>query len=158
MGLDISSSSTGWVLLINNRFYKKEGKYYGLIEPDKNFSLAEKLSFFRLSLVNILENTKPDSVIIEDVFLRLNVGTLKLLSRFSGVAIETVKTILNINPELETVKKVRSQLGTQDKKVVYKLIVDKFKLPWTEKEFNKYNDITDAIALCLFHKEEEKGD
>lgn len=155
LGLDISSTSTGWALLINGRLYTN--KYYGIIAPNKNFSLAEKLSFFRETLVEIINFTRPTDVIIEDIFLRNNVGTLKLLSRFSGVAIETVKTTLNIDPELETVKKIRSQIGTQDKKTTYEFIIDKFNLPWTKKEFNKYNDITDALALCLF-KKKEKGE
>ena len=94
--------------------------------------------------------TKPDIVIIEDVFLQRNVSTLKLLSRFSGVAIEAVKSNSKIEPQLQTVKKIRSKVGTQDKKSTYTFVVERFKLPWKKEDFNKRNDITDALALCLF--------
>lgn len=154
LGLDISSSSTGWVLLKNGRFYKREDTDYGWIRPSKKFSPAEKLSFFRNELIFILNETMPDMVGIEDVFLFKNPNTMKLLSRFSGVACESVRTTFEIEPSLLKVSTIRSYIGTQvkSKKDTYKYLISKYKLKdWT---FDTHNDITDALAtaICVHKK------
>lgn len=151
LGLDVSSTSTGWAVLKSGRFYKREGIDYGLIRPHKDYTLPEKLNFFRDELSSVIRRVEPTSVGIEDVFLSRNVKTLKLLARFSGVAIESVYEFTKggLFPYIVQVRNIRAECwGTQDKKEVFETVVDKYKLEnWS---FNKYNDVTDAITIALY--------
>jgi len=154
LGLDISSSSTGWAILKRGRFYKREGIDYGWIRPSLKFTLAKKLSFFRENLVTLLETLRPEIVVIEDVYYFRNPKTLKLLSRFSGVAVEAVKTTLGIDPMIETVKSIRTILGPQDKEEIFSAAIKKFKL--TNWKFKTHNDIIDALIAALYGSNKEK--
>lgn len=148
LGLDISSRSTGWAVLKNGRFYAREGKDYGWIKLKSTIPLAERLNLFRSELVNILTSVRFDAVGIEDVFFSRSPSTLKLLSRFSGVACETVYDICGFEPIIVQVRAVRTVFGTQDKKDIYKHVSDKYKLyKWTYKT---HNDITDALAIATY--------
>ena len=90
LGLDVSSTSTGWAVLKNGRFYKRENIDYGWIRPHRGYGLLDKLDYFAFELDRVLNIVEPLTVGIEDVFLSRNVKTLKVLSRFSGAAIQTV--------------------------------------------------------------------
>ena len=148
IGLDVSSTSTGWAVLKNKRFYRREGIDFGLIKPPKKMVLAEKLNYFRTELSEVIERVSPAVVGIEDIFLLRNVKTLKLLGRFSGVAIETVYDFAGVVPYIVQVKEVRASWGTQDKKEIFEVVKNKYKMPeWT---FNKHNDLTDAITIALY--------
>jgi Holliday junction resolvasome RuvABC endonuclease subunit len=159
LGLDVSSTSTGWAVLKTGRFNKKEGTGYGWIKPPSKYSLGAKLSYFSNELHIIINNTHPDIIGIEDVFLGFkNVSTLKVLSRFSGVAIESVYTLLGQDAKILQVKEIRKALGAQDKQKAFDIISKKYKL--TEWTFDKHNDVTDALAVAfcvnMLIKEEHK--
>ena len=98
LGLDVSSSSTGWAILKNSRFYKREGKDYGIIAPPKKLGPAEKLDYFRTHLGRVLKSV-PDKVVIgiEDTFLFKNPKVLKILSRFAGVAMQSCWEICGVS-------------------------------------------------------------
>lgn len=148
MGLDISSVCTGWAILKNGRFYSREGIDYGTIQPPKNVQIAGKLSYFRDALVLLLERNKPDVIGIEDAFFFKNPKTLKVLSEFRGVALETSSTVLGVDPNVVSVREIRTILGTQDKKASFLSIVELFKLKnW---DFENSNDITDALAVAYY--------
>ena len=148
IGLDVSSTSTGWAVLKSKRFYKREGIDFGLIKPHKKLVLAEKLNYFRSELSKVISRVSPDVVGIEDIFLLRNVKTLKLLGRFSGVAIETVYDFSGVVPYIVQVKESRVQWGTQDKEEVFEKIKNKYKM--NEWLFKKHNDLTDAISIALY--------
>lgn len=144
--LDVSSTSTGYSIIKKGRF-RKVNKYFGKIMPDKKLGLAEKLSYFRNELVMLLEKYKPTCIAIEDVFVG-RVNSAIILSRFSGVAIETVYTTTGIKPILMESSKVRRILSAGRKKEeTFNYIITRFNI--TDWDFSTYNDIVDSIALGL---------
>jgi len=144
--LDVSSTSTGYSIIKKGRF-RKVNKYFGKIMPDKKLDLAEKLSYFRSELVKLLEKYKPTCVAIEDVFVG-RVNSAIILSRFSGVAIETVYTTTGIKPILMESSKVRRILSAGRKKEeTFNYIITRFNI--TDWDFSTTNDIVDSIALGL---------
>ena len=148
VGLDISSTSTGWAVLREGKFLSKEGRDFGFIKPPKKLELSEKLHFFRNELVYVLESTLPDMVGIEDVFSSRNLKTFKLLSRFSGVGVEAVRSLLALEPEIVSVTQVRSCIGPQDKKSAFSKICDIYnKSEWV---YEKHNDVADALAIAHY--------
>ena len=149
LGLDVSSSSTGWSILKHGRFYNREGKDYGIIVPSKKLKPAEKLDYFRSHLCKVLRSV-PDKVVIgiEDTFLRRNVNTLKILSRFAGVAMQSCWEVCGVEPIIVPVKELRTVWGTQDKEEIFNLVVEKYSL--NDWEFKLHNDITDSIAIAFY--------
>lgn len=154
LGLDISSSSTGWAVLKNGRFYAREGLDYGWIKLKSSISLAERLHLFSNEIERIISIVNPSFVGIEDVFYSRNAAVLKLLSRFSGVACEQVYSLLSYEPIIAEVRSIRAVLGSQEKEKIFELIKNKYKLyKWS---FKTHNDITDAIAITLYVRQKNK--
>ena len=149
LGLDVSSSSTGYAILRGGR-WNKSASSYGVIKTDSKVTLPQRLVSFRDQLSALLKRTKPDVVIIEDIFSLRNVGTLKLLARFSGVAMETCRRFVGEDPQLVMTTSVRSTLGCgMDKEAAFKYICDRYNLDWKIS----MNDVTDAVCLALYQHE-----
>lgn len=149
LGLDVSSTSTGWAVIKSGRFYKREGIDYGWIKPSRKYSLVEKLDFFGDSIEEVVFKVSPDYIGIEDIFLSRNVKTLKVLGRFSGVALRDSYRESGIIPKIVQVREARAKItGTQNKIEVFNFVKKKYKLhDW---EFDSHNDITDAIVVALY--------
>lgn len=81
LGVDIASN-TGWALLKDGKLTK-----YGMLNIPPEMNMSQKLKFFETNLRKVLDDTKPDEVHIEDVFLGMSgVKTLAYLARLNGVA------------------------------------------------------------------------
>jgi Holliday junction resolvasome RuvABC endonuclease subunit len=101
-------------------------------------------------LSKIIKASRPDFIIIEDVFRGPNAKTTKLLSRFSGVAIEVSRRMVKKEPVIAAATKVRSFFELKTKEDAFNFIRQKYKLDW---EFSKMNDVADALLLSLYlHK------
>jgi len=147
LSLDVSSSSTGYAVLRDGRWVCND-KNYGLIKISNKLSLSKRLVSFRNSLAALIREVKPTHIVIEDVFSGRNVATMKLLARFNGVAIEVCRRLLRHDPQIALTAEVRSFLGCgRSKKEAFDFICTKFNLDWS---FNKYNDVTDALALAMY--------
>lgn len=147
LGLDVSSSCTGYAVLKKGR-WRKSHSCYGKIELGSRLPISEKLSEFRKELFLLFDNVRPNKIIIEDVFSGRNVKTMKLLARFSGVAMEASHSYLSSPPTLALTAEVRSFLECgRTKEEAFEYICSRYNLDW---EFKKMNDVADAIALVLF--------
>ncbi len=151
LALDISTKSTGW-------FITKRS--LGAIRPPEG-SFEDKLVYFRAELVKLLRKYKPDLVVIEDAYYQPRKGsihTLKVLSKFAGVAIEASRAA-GCEVEIITATSARKYCcGRSGEKVtkqdVFDFFVEKYGLDdWT---FNKHNDITDAMALSWGYREKQR--
>lgn len=147
LGLDVSSSSTGYAVIRNGRWNKSQSSY-GLIKTPPALTLAERLVLFRNELHVVIKRVKPTHIIIEDVFSGRNISTMKLLARFNGVAIEISRRSLRTDPHIALTTKVRAFLECgRSKEEAFEFIRSKYHLDWS---FNKMNDVTDALALALY--------
>lgn len=147
LALDVSSSSTGYAVLKKGRWSKAKNSF-GFIKTTSKMSLGERLCKFRNELEELLDRVKPTHVIIEDVFSGRNIKTMKLLARFSGVAIEISKRKIENEPIIALTSSVRKFLECgKAKEDSFSYICERYNLDW---EFNTMNDITDAISLALY--------
>jgi crossover junction endodeoxyribonuclease RuvC len=85
MGLDISSSNTGWCIVD----VEKEMKLveYGLISPVGNMGVTQRLYFFGNELKKLIEKFQPNEIAVEETILVRGPKVMRTLSRFSGVAL-----------------------------------------------------------------------
>lgn len=151
LALDVSSVSTGFVVLRNGR-WTKSGASFGLIKPARGVeTLPARLVGFRDKIDNLLHRVAPTHVVIEDVFSGRNISTMKLLARYNGVAIEAAARYLRKDPYIVLTTEARASVGCGHKKEeAFAYICSRYGLDWS---FSKMNDVADALVLALYeHK------
>jgi Holliday junction resolvasome RuvABC endonuclease subunit len=143
LGLDISSSSTGWSLIDNDKLSD-----YGLIKPDSSMSVFQRLYLFGNEMKRIIERCQPDMIAAEEAIFARGMSTMRTLSRFSGVAIfqaysyqkKDVKTY--VPPEW---KKMIGLSGFATKPEIQLCICHHFKL-LEEEKIKSYKESLDKIV------------
>ena len=162
LGLDISTTSTGWSVL-TDQFVLVD---YGRIDFPSDKPQKERLVIFGELLTAILTKYNPDYVIIEDTFVKFDPMVTKKLSRFAGVAImNTAIFNLNIITALISPQSIKSAIFPKqkvDKEDIKIEMLKKFNLITFDTSLpketilkipavKKYcNDVTDAIAISHF--------
>lgn len=153
LSLDISTKSTGWSLFVNGKL-----KHCGVLKTDPKTDWAVRLSEFRGRLASLLLDKYPTHVVIENNFASRNIKVLKMLSQFSGVAMECCVTVLKLSPYIMSNTTPKAYFKVKNKEQLYDVIVDFFELPgdWA---FKKHNDMTDSIAqgICYYDTVFEKN-
>lgn len=85
LGLDVSSASTGWcVVEVGN---EKRLVEYGLIRPEGGMGVTQRLYFFGNELKKVIDKYQPNEIAMEETILVRGPKIMRVLSRFSGVAI-----------------------------------------------------------------------
>ncbi len=82
LALDQSTRVTGYSLFEDMRYVKS-----GVIDLHKNTDTNERSKQMAVEICKLIENTKPDCVIIEEVQNQSNISTVIKLARIQGVAI-----------------------------------------------------------------------
>lgn len=82
IAFDQSTRVTGWSLLVDGEYVDS-----GVIDLGKNKNTEDRSKQMGLAICQIITDSKPDTVIIEEVAMQSNAQTLKLLARIQGVAI-----------------------------------------------------------------------
>lgn len=145
LSLDISSVSTGWSI------YNGKDFICGIIALDKKMDKVIKLQKFRKTLSEILLKEKPTDIIIEAVFMGINVRTIKILSEFSGVAQECCLSTINIIPYVVENTTVKAFFKVRKKEKLYDFILNLFDLKKDDVPFKENNDIVDSIAQNIYY-------
>ena len=82
LAFDQSTRVTGWSLFVDEKYTDS-----GVIDLGKNKNTEDRSKQMGLAMCQIITDSKPDAVIIEEVAMQSNAQTLKLLARIQGVAI-----------------------------------------------------------------------
>jgi len=153
LGLDVSSSSTGYCIINNGRLLKST---LGTINPNSKSSYGERLKYFSDELLALLKTHKPDKVVMEDIFKGPNAKTFKILAMFRGVCFLTVFNEIGKDPICVMPTEARKLVGVAGitKEDSFDFVIRKY--AFSDYEFNTHNDITDAIVLGLAGYEMEK--
>lgn len=143
LSLDIATT-TGWAFITDKACPNME---YGLIKTDSKLDEAERLADFRIKLKDLLLSINPSHIVIEDVYSGINISTMKLLSKFAGVAVECCYSTLNIKPYIIHTNTVKSYFKVKSKYELFDFAVDVCNLK--DMNFKKDNDVVDAICQLL---------
>ena len=146
LSLDVSSVSTGWSL-----FMGKVLKDFGTIKLSSSDHIHDRMVKFKDELSLLINDKRPDVVVIEDVWLGVNVSTSKTLSKFSGIAEETSYRIMKERPIIITNKEVKGFFKCKSKEDLYKFVIDILNLSTILDDYKKHNDITDSIAQAVYY-------
>lgn len=83
LGIDISSTSTGWAA-IDDKTKKID---FGLIAPTGAMPTMQRLYFFGNEIKKVIDKIKPDEIAVEETILVRGPKIMRTLARFSGVAL-----------------------------------------------------------------------
>lgn len=169
LGLDISTTSTGWAILEKQDSSPSFTLIdHGRLDFPKDKPHKARLVVFGelISSIARLPNHTFDYVIIEDTFVKFDPSVTKKLSRFAGVAIAAM-TAAQPNAVMAMIspQSIKSAIFPKQKKEKEDIKIEmltRFNLvDINDKEAVKKfcNDITDAIAIAHFpflRKVEEK--
>jgi Holliday junction resolvasome RuvABC endonuclease subunit len=143
LAFDISSTSTGYALIIDGYVSKK---LVGVIGPPKK-TFGEKLDFFAKQVKKLIKKHKPDHIVCEDIFKGPSVLVFKILAGFRGVFFQKVFETTGQEPMSIMASSARSLLMIKNtKEDAFDVINVEYRLDYV---LEKDNDKTDAIVLGL---------
>lgn len=144
LGLDISLSCGYSILENGNKLIT-----VGCIKV-KVKELKSRLKFLSTEVIKIIEEFKPNLIVIEQVFHGPSATTTALLNRLQGAVLVSIPD--NIDVIFVNASSARKTILGQGKKhsklEVFNWIVKKFKLK--NYVFSKDNDRTDSILLSIY--------
>lgn len=148
LGIDpgIAIMGVGVIQYEGNKF---KPLYYGAIKTSSKDSTDKRLGIIYNQLLGLLEEFKPDAVVIEELFFNNNAKTAFLVGQARGVAILAAATN-SINIYEYTPLQVKQGVvgyGRADKNQVQQMIKTLLCL----KEAPKPDDVADALAIAICH-------
>lgn len=123
----------------------------GVVRTDAKESLAKRLAKIHRSLAALIDEVKPDVMILEKIYSHYrHPATSYLLGHARGVAclVSAEKNIPLIEYPATHVKKAISGRGHASKPQVQQMVLNMLSMQGTSP---KYLDITDALALAIAH-------
>lgn len=133
---------------------KFEGDRYryissGVISTPKTMAAAARLSMIRRDMVTLLEEFKPEVVVVESIFFFKNAKTLVPVSQARGVILESASTHGFETAEYTPmqVKMCVTGFGRAEKSFVQTAVAKLLNLD----QIVKPDDASDALAIAITH-------
>lgn len=152
LALDSGLERTGYAVFKKNSDAKLLS--YGCIETDKSQTLAKRLLILGQKVKKIIESSKPDLMILEQVFFSKNVKTAIQVAQAQGstilIAAQNGVPVEFITPS--EVKQAVTGFGGSDKKSVGKMIQLTLHLPVLPKPDDVVDAIACGLAYCVYKR------
>lgn len=153
LSIDSGLEKTGFSIL------DKNGKSFtftksGLIKTDKHENYGKRVLKIYLEIKKIIENFKPEVIVIESLFFFKNHKTAISIGQTQGVII-LLAAENNIKLEFLTplqIKQIVTGYGQADKKSVRKMVEMTVKINKKIKEDDEIDAIACGLAYCYLNK------
>jgi crossover junction endodeoxyribonuclease RuvC len=153
LGVDPGSSCTGYGVIDKEKELLKVVNF-GAIKLNSQDSFPHRLKKIKHEIVKLIQNFRPQVLVIEGLFYAKNVKSALKLGHVRGVillaAIEEELEIFEYSP-LE-VKSAVVGYGRAEKSQVQQMVKNLLQL----KEIPQPSDAADALALAICHAHSEK--
>lgn len=151
LGIDPGIGRTGWGIIEDQKYKGNEFKVldYGCFETLSKEKIPERLVKIRKKIIELIKESKPDAVVIEELFFNTNAKTALIVGQARGVVIVTAaenKIPIFVYTPLQ-VKIAITGYGRAEKNQVGKMVKTILNL----KEIPKPDDTADALAIALTH-------
>lgn len=155
LGIDPGTAITGWGTIKSGKKIikgKSDGYYclkYGCIKTPVDMRMSHRLLLLRKELLKIIDQFKPDCLVIEQLFFGINAKTAMTVGQARGVILMTAaeKGLDLYEYQGLKVKLIVTGYGRSDKKQIQSAVKKILKL----KEIPKPDDAADALAVALCH-------
>lgn len=145
LGIDPGLRHTGWGV-IETRGHSLTWIGHGVVEPDPNAAMAERLAMLATGIREVIVSYTPDESAVEETFVNINPRSTLLLGQARGVALATLAAAGLPVAEFAARKVKQSIVGTgaADKTQIAYMV--RTLLP-RAGEVSK--DAADALAIAL---------
>lgn len=156
-GIDPGTATTGYGIIKNQKLNIKNQislVEYGCIVTSKDDPMPLRLYSIQKELKGLLKRSKPDCVIVEQLFFGINSRTAMTVGQARGVVLSTVASYRIPVFEYQGlhVKYVLTGDGRADKKKIQKSVMGYLGKRKLAKPANGYlDDAADALAVAICH-------
>ena len=146
LGIDPGSRFTGYGV-VDAVGADAEVVEQGVVKLPPKQPLPERLCLLDARLREIVDEHRPDEVVVEEVFAAVNVKSALVLGQVRGVVLVAAGSHCPVfEYSARTVKKAVAGYGQADKNQIAQMVTTLLKLPEAPPQ-----DAADALALALFH-------
>lgn len=146
LGIDPGSRYTGYAV-IDVAGTDAQVVEHGVVKLPAKQPVMERLKLLDASLRELVDQHRPDEVVVEEVFAAHNVRSALILGQVRGVAIVSAGAGCPVfEYSARAVKKAVAGYGQADKQQVAQMVKALLKLADTPQQ-----DAADALALALCH-------
>lgn len=148
LGIDPGYAILGYGIIekVGNKFAVID---YGAVTTDTNIDMPDRLKHIYYSIMDIIQQSEPDEVAIEELFFNTNTKTAIKVGEARGVAILAAANsglpIAEYTPL--QIKQALTGYGRADKKQVQMMVKTILSLP----KIPKPDDTADALAAAICH-------
>ena len=148
LGIDPGIALTGFGIVEKSGVSIKAGSY-GHISTEAHTPVPDRLKILYDDMVNIVQEYRPDVVVVEELFFNKNVKTAIIAAQARGVIILSA---VNNGVAVEEytplqVKQAITGYGRANKQQVQFMVKEILRL----KEIPKPDDTADALAIAICH-------
>ena len=146
LGIDPGSRYTGYAIVdvvgSNARVVQ-----HGVLKLPQKQPVMERLKLLDVLLRDLVDEYRPDEVVVEEIFVAHNVRSALVLGQVRGVVIVAAGARCPVfEYSARAVKKAVTGYGQAEKKQVAQMVKTLLQLPETPPQ-----DAADALALALCH-------
>jgi len=160
IGIDPGIASTGYGLIRQSSNGQLDLVDYGLISTAAGRPLPARLLDLYSALKDVLEQHKPDSAAVEQIFFQRNVKTALVVGQARGVVLLSLARI-NIPVDEYTPSEIKlavSGYGNADKAQMQTMVKALLRMDHLPKPDDAADALAVAICHCHSHKIRHLGD
>jgi crossover junction endodeoxyribonuclease RuvC len=149
LGIDPGTAIMGWGIVEEDGSGGLRAVDYGVLTTSKDLPLSQRLQVLHRGLVRIIEQYRPDTAGIEELFFGKNVNTALSVGHARGVALLALADagvpVHEYRPS--AVKQAVTGYGSADKKQMQEMV----RLTLGLDSVPKPDDAADALAIAICH-------
>jgi crossover junction endodeoxyribonuclease RuvC len=149
LGIDPGLSRCGYGLVARDDGASLRARAAGVLETDPHMDLAQRLLVLHGELQSLLDDLRPDAVVVERVFFQVNAKTAMSVGQASGLAL-LAAAAARCEVTQYTSNEVKQALvgyGAATKEQVQRMVAQVLGLGAVDGP----PDVADALALAICH-------
>ena len=149
LGIDPGLSRCGYGLVTRDEGSSLRARAAGVLETDPHLELAQRLLVLHTELHCLLDELRPDAVVVERVFFQVNAKTAMAVGQASGLAL-LAAAAAGCEVTQYTSNEVKQALvgyGAATKEQVQRMVAQVLGLGAVDGP----PDVADALALAICH-------
>jgi len=149
LGIDPGLSRCGYGLVARGEGSSLRARAAGVLETDPHLELAQRLLVLHSELQSLLDDLRPDAVVVERVFFQVNAKTAMAVGQASGLALLAAAAAGREVTQYTSneVKQALVGYGAATKEQVQRMVAQVLGLGAVDGP----PDVADALALAICH-------
>ena len=146
LGIDSSTTSTGWGVIDTKFENGLRLVDYGVIKPRKQLETIDRIIYIERELRRILQDFKPELIVIEEMNVTRNMRTVRELAKLLGVIEVMLRNRQALYVKL-TPSEWRKKVGIKCKND--REMLKKASIEYVQEKYNEKVSDDEADAICI---------